>query len=236
LLPDDAPTIPGLDVAGHSTYCDETGGDYYDFLETGETDSHDLIVVLGDVMGHGIAAALLMATARGVLRSKAQEPGSLGQLLTHVNGLLVEDTGGERFMTMVLLVVDPKRRSVRFAVAGHDAPLLVGPADGATPPALPDAGGLPLGLMEVDPYDEVRVDGFDAGQVLLVGTDGLWETQNAAGDFYGKERLEAVLRDHLDRPAEEISEAVVRSVSEFRGAATQDDDVTFVVIKFVDAP
>ncbi|QDV34152.1 SpoIIE family protein phosphatase [Tautonia plasticadhaerens] len=168
LLPAEPPAITGLDIAGHSTYCDETGGDYYDFLELDETAQGDLIVVLGDVMGHGVAAALLMATARGILRSRAAETGSLGELLTHVNRQLEADTGGERFMTMILMVVDVRRGTIRWSSAGHDEPILYDPeADRFA--ELPEINGLPLGVMDDSTYGEASLDGLAPGRILLVG-------------------------------------------------------------------
>ena len=116
--------LEGLDISGHSTYCDETGGDYYDFLDVAGLSDKSVAIALGDVMGHGVAAAMLMATARGVLRSRCQEPGTLSELLNHMNQMLVEDTGGERFMTMLLLTIDMDRHQIRWSSAGHDAPIL----------------------------------------------------------------------------------------------------------------
>jgi sigma-B regulation protein RsbU (phosphoserine phosphatase) len=129
LLPAEPPRIEGLDIAGHSTYCDETGGDYYDFLDIGGLDESTAAIALGDVAGHGIAAAMLMATARGILRSRAAQPGSLGDLLAHLNGLLVADADGHRFMTMLLITVSATRGEFRWASAGH------GPPSSTTPPA-----------------------------------------------------------------------------------------------------
>lgn len=230
LLPAETPELPGLDIAGHSTYCDETGGDYYDFLGLDETAQGDLIVVLGDVMGHGIAAALLMATARGVLRSRAAESGSLGQLLNHVNRQLEEDTGGERFMTMILMVVDAKRRSIRWASAGHDAPIIYDPA-ADTFLELPNINGLPLGLMDASDYQEATQDQLSEGQIVLVGTDGIWETRNSDNDEYGKDRLQEVIRAHRNEPAARISDAITDALKHFRGDSHQDDDITFVLVK-----
>ncbi len=232
LLPSDAPTLTGLEVAGHSTYCDETGGDYYDFIDVGETSSNELMIALGDVMGHGVAAALLMATARGILRSRAGE-GSLGQWLTHLNQLLVEDTGGERFMTMVLLVVDANRGSVRLACAGHDLPIVHDPVEDKFF-ELPDVGGLPLGLVAHEEYRETKQEGFRPGQILLVGTDGLWESQNDNREPYGKDRLRDVIRSNASKSAEEIAEAVTADLQRFMGEARQEDDITFVLVKFTE--
>ncbi len=233
LLPGDPPQLPGLDVAGHSTYCDETGGDYYDFLELEETTEGDLIVVLGDVMGHGLAAALLMATARGILRSRATDPGTLGDLLTHVNRLLEADTGGERFMTMVLLVVDARHRSIRWASAGHDSPIVYNP-DQDQFLDLPNINGLPLGLMEDSEYREATRDNLSPGHIVLIGTDGIWETRNADDEEFGKDRLQEIIRAHRDQPAEEISKAINQELRRYRGGAHQDDDITFVLVKLTE--
>ncbi|WP_169976855.1 SpoIIE family protein phosphatase [Tautonia rosea] len=230
LLPEETPTLPGLDIAGHSTYCDETGGDYYDFLELDETTQGDLIVVLGDVMGHGIAAALLMATARGVLRTRASESGSLGQLLTHVNRQLEADTGGERFMTMILMVVDAPHHAIRWASAGHDAPIVYDPQRDAFVD-LPNINGLPLGLMDDSAYEEGVWDGLGPGHIVLLGTDGIWETRSPDEEEFGKDRLCAIIRAHRDEPSERISEAINDALKQFRGDSHQDDDITFVVVK-----
>ncbi|MGC1273106.1 MAG: SpoIIE family protein phosphatase [Planctomycetaceae bacterium] len=231
LLPSAPPVISGLDVAGRSTYCDETGGDYYDFIEVTKSDSEKLVVVLGDVMGHGIAAALLMATARGILRSRAGEEDSLGLWLRHVNRLLVEDTGGERFMTLALLVCDPVGRRIRLASAGHDQPLMYDPSQDAFI-ELPDVAGLPLGLVAEEEYEETRRDAIAPGSIVLVGTDGLWESENERGEPYGKDRICNVIRANAARSAQEISNAVTSGLRQFRGTARQEDDITFVLVKF----
>lgn len=230
LLPAAPPRIAGLDLAGHSTYCDQTGGDYYDFLELDETAEGDLVVVLGDVMGHGIAAALLMATARGILRSRATDPGSLGDLLTHVNQQLEADTGGERFMTMILLVVDLPNRRIRWASAGHDSPILYDPeADEFV--ELPEINGLPLGIMPDSEYEEAEYDGLGPGRILLVGTDGIWDARSPSGEEYGKARLREVIRAHRGETADGIAAAVTEALRRYRGEAHQDDDITFVLAK-----
>ena len=230
LLPAAPPQIAGLDLAGHSTYCDETGGDYYDFLELNETNEGDLVVVLGDVMGHGIAAALLMATARGILRSRARDPGSLGELLTHVNRQLEADTGGERFMTMILLVVDLPNHRIRWASAGHDSPILYDPETDKFVD-LPEINGLPLGIMPDAEYQEARYDGLGPGRILLVGTDGIWEARSPSGEEYGKARLCEVIRDYRHETADGIAAAVTDALRDYRGEAHQDDDITFVLAK-----
>lgn len=229
LLPADAPVMRQLDIAGHSTYCDETGGDYYDFLDVSGTDEDTAVLVIGDVMGHGVAAALLMATARGILRSRCAVPGSLADFLTHLNDMLVIDTQGERFMTMLLVTLSGGRDELRWASAGHGPPVVYDPVTDTFPEL--DGGGLPLGLMEGEQYDEYIQADVRPGTILLVSTDGLEETMDHAGEQYGVDRVREVLRKHATKSAEEISQAIRQSLGTHRGEASQDDDLTFVVAK-----
>ena len=230
LLPSETPRLDGLDISGHSTYCDETGGDYYDFLDVAGLSDKSVAIALGDVMGHGVAAAMLMATARGVLRSRCQEPGSLSELLNHMNQMLVEDTGGERFMTMLLLTIDMERHEMRWSSAGHDAPILYdGERSGFVD--LQGKGSLPLGLVDHGGYEEKSTTDIRSGQIYIISTDGLWETHNPKDELFGKERLCDLIRDHVHCSAEEISQRIYAELAEFRGPSSQDDDVTFVIVK-----
>jgi len=230
LLPSDTPSIEGLDISGHSTYCDETGGDYYDFLDVAGLSDDSISIALGDVMGHGVAAAMLMATARGVLRSRCQEPGSLGDLLGHMNEMLVADTGGERFMTMMLMTFDMERRDVRWASAGHDPPIIF---DAQTDQFVEhsDEGGPPLGIFEETTFEESQPLKIKQGHIFVVSTDGVWETMNEREEVFGMERFLDLIRKHAGSSADEISQQVRAALVDFRGANNQDDDVTFVIIK-----
>ncbi|MFN3151322.1 SpoIIE family protein phosphatase [Bremerella sp.] len=229
LLPSESPRIKGLDIAGHSTYCDETGGDYYDFLDVGGSDEDTAVLVIGDVMGHGVAAALLMATARGILRSRCAVPGSLADFLNHLNDMLVVDTNGERFMTMLLITMSANKDTIRWASAGHGPPIIYSPKENKFPQL--DGGGLPLGLMEGEKYSEYWQPGIHPGTVILATTDGLEETMNEAGEQFGKQRLEELVRENANKPAEEISQIIRQALVGYRGAGSQDDDLTFVVAK-----
>lgn len=229
LLPSDSPHIDGLDIAGHSTYCDETGGDYYDFLDVSGSEENTAVIVIGDVMGHGVAAALLMATARGILRSRCAVPGSLADFLNHLNDMLVIDTQGERFMTMLLATISSARDELRWASAGHGAPIIYDPTTDSFPDL--DGGGLPLGLMDGERYSEYVQTGIKSGSILLASTDGLTETADPAGVLFGTERLYPLLRKHATQTSGEISEAIREALAEYRGTLSQDDDLTFVVAK-----
>jgi len=229
LLPSELPDQPGLDVAGHSTYCDETGGDYYDFLDISGTPEHELHVAVGDVMGHGVAAAMLMATARGILHSGTRSRSGLADLMTHMNELLVRDTEGERFMTMLLLTVDRELGRMRWASAGHGPPILYDPATDKFV-ELP-RGQLPLGLVAGVGYHENTYRDLEAGQIILAATDALWETRNLEGEEFGVDRLYAAIRALADRPAQEISDGLRGAVEAWCSPRRPNDDLTLVVVK-----
>jgi serine phosphatase RsbU (regulator of sigma subunit) len=232
LLPAAPPHIRGLDVAGHSTYCDETGGDYYDFLVLDRAAPDAVLVALGDVMGHGVAAALVMASVRAVLRDRALASGSLAELMGRLNRFISADHNGERFMTMHLSIVDAKSVSMRWASAGHDPAIFYDPCDGSFKEV--GEGDLPLGVMDETEYREQTYGPLCPGQVILVGTDGLWEMPNVKGEAFGKERLRDAIREFANQSAADISAAIHERLTRFRGEAKQVDDVTYVVIKLAD--
>jgi sigma-B regulation protein RsbU (phosphoserine phosphatase) len=128
LLPRSVPDIKGLDIASASVYCDETGGDYYDFFVPEEPDAGRISIVVGDVSGHGISSALLMTTARAFFRQRSALPGRISAVVSDVNRLLahdVADSGG--FMTVFLLSIDRLNRRLSWVRAGHDPALLYDP-------------------------------------------------------------------------------------------------------------
>ena len=229
LLPSGTPNIKGLDIAGHATYCDETGGDYYDFLKIAGQPDTTATIVVGDVVGHGVAAAMLMATARGLLRSRCRRPGSLADLLADLNSQLVNDSGGDRFMTMLLMAIDAERNEMRWASAGHDAPFVYDPAEGRFYEL--NGSNLSLGLKKKADYEERMFSDVKAGQVYMASTDGLWEAFNPNDEMFGKERVRSLIRRCADLSAVEICERMNTELSNFLGDATPDDDLTFVIVK-----
>jgi serine phosphatase RsbU (regulator of sigma subunit) len=233
LLPAAPPHIRGIDVAGHSTYCDETGGDYYDFLVLDRAAPDAVLVALGDVMGHGVAAALVMASVRAVLRDRALAAGSLAELMGRLNRFISADHNGERFMTMHLSIIDSKSATMRWVSAGHDPAILYDPCDGSFHQV--GEGDLPLGIMDETEYREQSYGPLRAGQVILVGTDGVWEMPNAKGEAFGKDRLREIVRAFADRSAADIAATIHERLTRFRGDAKQVDDVTYVVIKLAPA-
>lgn len=229
LLPEEPPAMAGFDIAGRSIYCDETGGDYYDFIEFSELDSHHVGVAVGDVTGHGVAAALLMTTARALLRSHAAQPGTLSQLMTAINQHLSEDTHAGRFMTLFYGVLEAPARTFRWVSAGHEPAILYNPESDSFI-ELP-GHDIPLGIDGTWQYQEEIRDTWLPGEIVTIGTDGIWESRNPSGEMFGKQAMQAVIRKYADRPADEICDAIARTVRSFRQDQAQQDDITLVVIK-----
>jgi serine phosphatase RsbU (regulator of sigma subunit) len=230
LLPRNAPKVPGLDIYGTSKYCDATGGDYFDYVDVASTPEGDLLVVVGDVMGHGIGSAMLMASARGALRASLLANENLADALRRVNEILVHGESG-LFMTLLLMRVDPGTGKVQWTSAGHDAAMIYSSSDGTIREL--DGAEIPLGLMSGTDYQVYDASGLRKGDVMIVGTDGIWETKNAAGDEYGKDRMMQILKSNHAQPAAEIGSLLENDVAYFRDKAPIHDDVTYVIIRFV---
>jgi serine phosphatase RsbU (regulator of sigma subunit) len=228
LLPEGNPPHAQLEIAGRCKYCDQTGGDYFDFIDIAPTDSGATLIAVGDVMGHGLPAALLMASARAALRCPAGADVRLSEMLGRVNHVLSSDRNF-RFMTLTLLVVDPKAASARWASAGHDPPIVYSAVRKDF--AELEGGDVPLGVDEATVYEEYSRGGFAAGDLIFLGTDGIWEATNDAGEFFGKDRLRDILKRHHTADVSQIADIVEHELKEFRGSVPQADDVTFVIIR-----
>lgn len=229
LLPHGPPAIPGLDVAGLSKYCDETGGDYYDYFDLSRPDHARLGVLVGDVTGHGIAAALLMATARALLRQWVDRPDDVSALLNEVNHQFTASIPVGRFMTLSCLMVDIASRRLTWCSAGHDPALLYDPHNDSFMEL--EGTGLPLGIDRNEHYEAQQRDGWRGGEVIVQGTDGVWEMRNEKEEMFGKEALKDVIRRNAAGSATEIVSAVRDAVIAFRGRQPQADDATLVVVK-----
>lgn len=234
LLPENVPTVAGLEIAAVSDYCDETGGDYYDFLNiTGLGEGHDgeVSIVLGDAVDHGIAAAMLMATVRGILISKASDSGSLAELLNHVNQVLHQNSRDMRFMTMMMMHVDRHAGKVRWAGAGQDPTLLYDPETEAFQELRND--GFPLGLVEEAEYEEEHLNTLKPGQLLVIASDGVRECMNPEREKYGEERFRDFVKRHAAGSVDELAEALREELAAFREGSAQTDDITFVILRVV---
>ncbi len=233
LLPKHPPAVTGLDVAGRSIYCDQTGGDYFDYLTPDAAPGDKVSIVLGDVSGHGIPSALLMATARAFLRLRSFLPGGIARVVTDVNRQLaqdVEETG--QFMTLFYLQVDTGKKSLQWVRAGHDPGIFYDPDTGAFSDL---AGpGIALGIDEDQRYEARKKEGLVKGQIIVLCTDGIWEACNKKGEMFGKSRVHDVIRKRRSESAESIADALMGDVKKFQAGAVVADDITLVVVKIGD--
>lgn len=230
LLPIEPPAVNGLDIAGTCVYCDETGGDYYDFLRFAELGAGKIGLVVGDVAGHGISAALLMATARAMIRTRILQPGNLAQIADDVNRLLCYDTDrtGD-FITLFLALLDTARREICWIRAGHAPAILY---DWQTDSFEELKGeGFALGFDSSGRFKEYRYEDWNHTKLLFIGTDGIWESENPHGEMFGMERLRAILRRHYRSSSQQIVDIVLASVEDFRQRRAQEDDITMMVLK-----
>ncbi len=230
LLPVKPPELDGLDIAGTCIYSDETGGDYFDFLQFPELGRGRIGIAVGDVAGHGISAALLMATARAMVRARILQPGTLAQVVNDVNRLLCYDT--ERtgdFITLFLAVLDTNSRELHWVRAGHAPALLYDPNTDSFEELRGE--GFSLGIDNSLSVSEYRYAGWNPAKLLFIGTDGIWETENPDGEQFGMERLRTILRQHCGSSSQHIMEVVLAALNEFRGNADHEDDITMVILK-----
>jgi len=186
--------------------------------------------VVGDVTGHGIEAALLMTTDRALLRSRVQQPGSLAQVIKDVNRHLTADLyESGRFMTLFYMTIDPASGRLTWVRAGHDPAILYDPATERFEELRGD--GMALGVDKNWQYVENRKEDLAPGQIIFLGTDGIWETQNSRGRRFGKKSVNTVLSQNASFSAEEIITRMVNELDNYRGNQEPEDDITLMVIK-----
>lgn len=225
LLPSVLPSLEGCDIAAANVSSKQVGGDYYDVIECAE---NRYVIAIGDVSGKGTPAALLMANIQATIRALVPLGLPLSELTARVNNLMCQNTGGSKFVTFFWGCLDVGAGVFRYVNAGHNYPYLLH-ADGGVERL--EKGGMILGVMPtMIPYEEAAVM-FRPGDVLVMFTDGVSEAMNRFSEEYGEERLEVVLREHMNSRASDIIAAVQKSVQEHVCGAPQSDDITMMVLK-----
>ena len=224
LLPRSLPTEGWLRASGSSVASRMVGGDYFDVTEV-NPDCWSAVVA--DVSGKGAGSALLAALLQGALITATEHPSVLGRRMERLNRFLIERTGGEKYATVFYCLLDRDGR-LSYVNAAHCPPLVV--RSGGAQTGL-DATGMPVGLVETADYAvaEVRLDPDDK---LVVYTDGVTEAQNAAGEFFGKKRLQETLAAHSAEPCQAVYDAIQGAVSAFTEGAEQSDDITVLVLEY----
>lgn len=190
LLPGNTQPVRGVEVAVEYQPAQEVGGDFYDTFDTGQ----GLALVIGDVSGKGISAALLMGVIHGAVRSSAWTDSrtSHKRETAELNRLLCERLSGDRFASMFWSYCDADHSAVHYVNAGHCAPILIGVRNGKAEIQRLDVGGPVLGLLSAAAYTQLRAE-IQSGDVMVLYSDGLVEAMNASGEEFGETRLTALL-------------------------------------------
>lgn len=185
--------------------------------------------MLGDATGHGVGPALVSAETRALLRSAASLTNDIEAIIKLVNNLLAYDLPGNRFATAFVGIIDTARHDLVYASAGQ-GPVLFYKADGAQVSQL-EVTGIPLGIMADFEYDVAKPKPWAIGDILVLLTDGFYEWTNPAGDLFGADRAEQILRENADKSAEKILQAIRKAVMNFAQGTKQNDDLTGIIIK-----
>jgi sigma-B regulation protein RsbU (phosphoserine phosphatase) len=224
-LPRAFPLIEGFDIYGTTIPVREVGGDYFDFIDS---ISYRLGILVADVSGKGLAAALIMVTFRAYLLATIINELSMRVVMARVNRLIHQTTEGDRFITTFYGLIDPENKRLLYINAGHNPPLLLR-ADGTS--KLLDQSGLPLGVFADSRYSESVVD-FLSGDILVLYTDGVTEARNRKDESFGLQGLAEVVRGARDRRAHEICDAVTTAVDAFSAeVGGPEDDLTVSIVK-----
>jgi phosphoserine phosphatase RsbU/P len=218
LFPAWTPDISGFEISGLCIPCREVGGDWFDYIPL---PYGKLGLVLGDVSGKGTGAALLMSSARSIIRMFAEQGLSPAEVLLNVNRILVTDLPRTRFVTMIYAIIDSASKSIVFSNAGHLPPIFI---DSNDLRFLDSDSGLPLGIQE-GTFAEQRVE-MSSGNRLLLYSDGITEAMNSVSEEYGDKRL----KEHMTNPTASI-QSLLESVNYFLNGFPASDDMTVVMIK-----
>lgn len=223
LFPKSIPEIPGYDVACFNRPSTEVGGDYYDVLIV---DEHCYGMAIGDVVGKGIGAAMLMSNLQAVLRARAWSIRRPGDLLNRINADIAGRVGEGRFITFCYFLLDSENDILIYSNAGHNPPYL----SRAGKIKELEVSGIPLGIFGESQYQDSE-EPLSSDDVVILYSDGITECMNEDEEEFGEDRLKTVLAANSDKSAHDISEAIVRAVDAFREEAASSDDITLVVLK-----
>jgi serine phosphatase RsbU (regulator of sigma subunit) len=226
LLPTHAPGLDNFEIAGWNQPADQTGGDYFDWqaLPDGR-----LAISLGDATGHGIGPALITASCRAYARASFLANGHQSGVLDRLNQLLAEDLPSNRFVTFAVVLLSPATSHIEVLSAGH-GPILLHRRSTDEIESL-EAQGIPLGMIAGVKYDRGTETGLEAGDTLVLMTDGFYEWENPEGEQFGFARLEAAIRESHNCSPEEVIARLRSAVLDFSRGTRQQDDLTAVVLK-----
>lgn len=227
LLPRGYPEVPGVSFAAMSQPARQVGGDYYDFVPLS---SGRVAMVVADVSGKGVPAAILTASIRASLRLESQGmcEASVADTVAAINRWTCRDASNNMFVTMIYAVYDPERRQLTYTNAGHCFPLLFKPSGEYR---TLETGGCFLGIMDLMEYESETLE-IEPGDTLVLYTDGLTDAHDEGNRVFGTERLVETIRANLDLSAEELRDELYEATLVFRATKEQFDDLTILVAKF----
>ncbi|UCC86756.1 MAG: SpoIIE family protein phosphatase [Anaerolineales bacterium] len=224
LLPRETPQAPGWEFAARWQPAREVSGDFYDFVPSHQ----QLDIVIADVSGKGMPAALFMALSRSTLRASVAATPSPAEGIQQTNRLLCADSGNSMFVTLFYAQLNPATGQMTYVNAGHNPPLLYRAQEDELIELT--RTGMPLGLFEMIDFEQ-RVVELDPGDFILLYTDGVNEAMDADGDVFGEERLRQVLLEKHQLKVEDMAEALEVALTNFTGGVARSDDITFVIAR-----
>ncbi len=222
-------TVPGFDIAGATYSAVATNGDYFDFIPM---KNGQMGLVIGDVSGHGVGAALIMAQTRAFLRALAKVESDPGILLTWLNHELAADLDEVHYVTLALARLDPLTKTLDYASAGHMPTYLLN-RQGKVCHTL-SSTGIPLGIVKDYQFSTTTPIHLSCGDILFFLTDGITEAQASDESEFGSERAVHVVRKHCHAPAKEIMGSLYKTVRSFANHQPQEDDITSIICKVTD--
>ncbi len=228
LLPGTDPQIDGFDISAYNFSTEEVSGDYYDWVRIYDD---QIALVIADVSGKGVPAALLMAFLRASLRAAIHIGYAPHISMAKVNYLLWESIERNQFVTAFYAVLDASHRTLAYSNAGHNPPLLID-ADGKA--KFIERGGLPLGMFRDTRYYEYYLS-LEPGQILVLYTDGVTEAANNKDEQYGRDRLQKRVDEGKHLGARELIDFIYKDVQEFTEGRGADDDITFFIVKAIES-
>ena len=218
----------GVQICGNIEMCDAVGGDYLGYFPL---QNDRFIIMIGDVAGKGIGAALVMSSLHATCRAAVRHVHALEHIASILNETFVETTAPQTFVTMLMMLVDPKQRRVHYIRAGHNPPLRVNPSGEVI--VFEDVGGPPVGLLSRLHYSREIVD-LEPGTAIVIYTDGVSEAENGIEEQFGMDRLASVLGNYPGASAKEIHAGIRQALTGYVGDSPTHDDSTLVVLKLPD--
>ncbi len=227
MLPKSFPEIRGFEINARSIPAQEVGGDFYDFLRL---DNDRLGIVVGDVSGHGVSAAMVMTAAMSAVRFAAEERENTDEVLNMVNSRLNKDIQNHMFVALFYGIIDAKRRQLRYTNAGQTMPYLWRQGKVMFLPQADNSDRFPLGIVKNTVYEQLTFE-LHPGDVLVFYTDGIVDEMNGHDEFYGFGRLSAAIDKHADLAPKEMVDGIVAGMSAYAGNSNFHDDITLVIVK-----